>query len=154
MTNKKIQFIVFTLKNLNFALPIHSVHKIVNSTAVYSSGVKAVGFTHLEQSEVTVVDLSRRFFQDSLNTEAINYLIIVRNTTGEFYGIPVAETPILLEVSVSMIRLLPESYRRADTLAVASHVAVIPTESTQLTVFLLDIDLLLPLCQEISTNLG
>jgi len=151
MTNQKIQFIVFNLKNLNFALPIHTVYKVVNPTPVYSSGVKAVGFTHLDQGEVTVVDLSRRFFQASLNTEATNYLIIVRNTTGEFYGIPVAETPILLEVSASMIRILPESYRRGDTLAVASHVAVIPTESTPLTVFLLDVDLLLPLCQEIST---
>lgn len=62
MTNKKIQFIVFNLKNLSFALPIHTVHKVVNRTAVYSSGVKAVGFTHLDEAEVTVVDLSRRFF--------------------------------------------------------------------------------------------
>lgn len=154
MKDKKLQYIVFNLKNLNFGLPIQAVNKVVNRAPIYSSGIKSIGFTHLDENEVTIVDLSRRFFQASLNNEATNYLIIVRNTTGELYGIPVTETPILLEIYSSMIRILPESYRCADTLAVASHVAVIPTEGTALTVFLLDVDLLLPLCQEISTTLG
>jgi purine-binding chemotaxis protein CheW len=76
--------------------------------------------------------------------------VLVKNTTGELYGIPVADTPTLMEVPSSMVRVLPESYRRADTIEVARHVAVIPKGETQLTVFLLDVDLLLPIFQELS----
>jgi purine-binding chemotaxis protein CheW len=76
----------------------------------------------------------------------------VQNTTGELYGIPVAETPVLMEVSLSQVRVLPESYRRADTLDVASHVAVIPQETAPLTLFVLDVDLLLPIFQQMAVT--
>jgi purine-binding chemotaxis protein CheW len=49
-----------------------------------------------------------------------------------------------------MIRVLPESYRRSDTLEVASHVVVIGQEAAPLTLFLLDVDLLLPIFQAIA----
>ncbi|NEP62227.1 MAG: chemotaxis protein CheW [Symploca sp. SIO2G7] len=153
MTTSFLKLLVFGMGNLNLALPIKSVHKILKYTPVYGSGVQPVGVTHLGDSEVTVVDLHRRFFKSS-QTDVFNssrYLVIVRNTTGELYGIPVADTPLLMEVPSSQIRILPESYRRADTLDVASHVAVIPQETTPLTVFLLDVDLLLPIFQELAT---
>ena len=49
-----------------------------------------------------------------------------------------------------MFRVLPDAYRRADTLEVASHVAVIPQGGVPLTVFLLDVQLLLPVFQELA----
>jgi purine-binding chemotaxis protein CheW len=55
-----------------------------------------------------------------------------------------------MEVPLSRFRVLPEAYRRADTLEVASHVAVIPQHETPLTVFLLDVELLLPRFQELA----
>ncbi len=146
------KLIVFSLGNLNLALPIESVYKVVNHTPVYSSGLQPVGVAHVGDGEVTVVDLHRRFFKESSPSISSQggYLVLVKNTTGELYGIPAAEAPILLEVPSSLIRVLPESYRRADTLDVASHVAVIPQESASVTVFLLDVDLLLPLFQKLS----
>jgi len=111
-----------------------------------------VGVTHVGEREITVVDLHQRFFKSSLPSESQpgGYLVIVKNSTGELYGIPVADTPVLMEVPLSMIRVLPESYRRADTLDVASHVAVIPQEGAPVTVFLLDVNLLLPIFQELT----
>ena len=147
-----LKLVVFGLGSLNVALRIESVYKVVNHTPVFSSGLNHVGVTHLGDGEVTVVDLHRRFFKENQKSECSQgmYLVIVKNTTGELYGIPVADTPVLLEVPLSMIRVLPESYRRADTLEVASHVAVIPQEVGPLTVFLLDVDLLLPIFQELT----
>jgi purine-binding chemotaxis protein CheW len=55
-----------------------------------------------------------------------------------------------MEVPLSMIRVLPESYRRSDMLEVTSHVVVIPQEVAPLTLFLLDVDLLLPIFQAIA----
>ncbi len=154
MAQKSLKLIVFELGNLNLALPIESVFKIFNYAPVYGSGVNRVGIAHVSDLEVTVVDLYQRFFKSSQPHEYFrgNYLVVVQNKTGELYGIPVADTPILMEVPSSQIRILPESYRRADTLDVASHVAIIPQERSSLTVFLLDVDLLLPLFQQLSVS--
>ncbi len=151
MTKKLIKLIVFTIKTLNFSLPIEKVYKILNRTTIYSSGTNQVGVTHVGDREITVIDLHRRFFQaSSINeSESNGYLVILQNTTGELYGIPVAEAPILMDVPLSTIRVLPESYRQADTLEIARHVAVIPQGEGALTVFLLDVDLLLPKLQNI-----
>lgn len=140
-----LKLIVFNMGRLNLALRIESVYKVVNHTSTYGSGLGAVGVTHLGEGEITVVDLHQRFFKASLISESnvSRYLIVVQNITGELYGIPVAETPALMEVPRAMIRVLPESYRRADTLDVASHVAVIPQDGTPLTIFVLDVDQLL-----------
>lgn len=150
-TEPSLKLIVFTLGSLNLALRIESVYKVVDRTPIYSSGINEVGIAHLGDREVTVVDLDWRFFKSRRISELNSggYIVIVQNTTGELYGIPVGNTPILMEVQLSTIRLLPESYRRADTLQVASHVAVIPQDGTPLTVFLLDVDLLLPLFEKI-----
>lgn len=149
-----LKLIVFDMGSLKLALPIESVYKVVNHTSTYGSGLGSVGVTHLGESEITVVDLHRRFFKSSQIGESnpSGYLVVVQNTASELYGIPVVETPALMEVPLSMIRVLPESYRHADTLNVANHVAVIPQEGTPLTIFLLDVDRLLPIFQDIAAQ--
>lgn len=150
MAQKLLKLIVFEMGSLNLALPIDSVYKILNYSPIYGTGMNPVGVTHVGEFEVTVVDLYQRFFKSNSTREMGNYLVLVQNTMGELYGIPIAETPVLMEVSLSQVRLLPESYRRADTLDVASHVAVIPQETTPLTVFVLDVDILLPIFQQMA----
>lgn len=149
-TTSLVQFIVFSLGTLNLALPIESVYKVFNQAPIYGSGIRSVGVTHVGDREVTVIDLYRRFFQSNPTGESHsnNYLILVQNTRGELYGIPVAETPVLMEVPLSAIRVLPESYRRADTIDLASHVAIIRQQPASLTVFVLNVDLLLPSVQK------
>ncbi|NET61145.1 MAG: chemotaxis protein CheW [Symploca sp. SIO2E6] len=150
MTDTPVKLIVFPMGNLHLALPVAVVYKILNHKPIYGSGINQVGVVHLDEQEVTVVDLYQRLFHsESTNEEhQDNYLVIVRNTTGELYGIPVVHTPIIVEVPLSQIRVLPESYRRADTLDIASHVAVIQQAEAPLTVFLLDFELLLPIFQK------
>lgn len=148
-----LKLVVFVMGSLHLALHIESVYKVVNQTAVYKTGMGSVGVAHVGDREVTVVDLYRRFFKESQisSSDLVSHLVLVQNTMGELYGIPVADTPVLIEVPLPMIRVLPQSYRGADTLDVASHVAVIPQEATALTIFLLDVDLLLPLFQQSKT---
>lgn len=146
-----LKLVVFSIGNLNLALRIELVYKVVNHTFTYGSGLGAVGITHLNEGEITVVDLHQRLLKTNSVSESKpnSYLVVVQNKIGELYGIPVAETPALIEVPLSMIRVLPESYRRADTLDIATHVAVIPQNETPMTVFLLDVDRLLPLFQNL-----
>ncbi|NEP08804.1 MAG: chemotaxis protein CheW [Symploca sp. SIO1A3] len=150
MADTSVKLIVFQMGSLNLALPIEVVYKILNHKPIYGSGINQVGVVHLDEQEVTVVDLYRRLFHSSSTSkdEDNSYLVIVQNTTNELYGIPVVDTPILMEVPLSQVRVLPESYRRADTLDIASHVAVINQAGSPLTVFLLDVELLLPIFQK------
>ncbi|NES19876.1 MAG: chemotaxis protein CheW [Symploca sp. SIO3E6] len=152
MADTSVKLIVFQMGSLNLALPIEVIYKILNHKPIYGSGTNQVGVVHLDEQEVTVVDLYRRLFNSGSTSEDYqnSYLVIVQNATGELYGIPVADTPILMEVPLSQIRILPESYRRADTLDIASHVAVINQTEVALTVFLLDVELLLPIFQKMA----
>lgn len=138
--------VVFKMGNLNLALRIENVQRVSNETPVYSSGVNNVGIAHVGDRGVTVVDLHRRLFQSSITNQVSQrrYLIIAQNKEGELYGIPVAVVPALIKIALSSIRPIPESYRHANMLGVASHYCHISqdVEESQ-TIFLLDIEQLL-----------
>lgn len=144
-TVQTVKVVVFGMGNVNLALHINNVAKVVPQITVHGSGLNYVGIAHLEDREVTVVDLYKRLFRSSsINDASKNgYLMIVRNRQNELYGIPVATVPTLIEIPLSYIRVLPESYRNADIFGFATHVTVIPTMEPPMTIFLLDIEQLL-----------
>lgn len=139
--NSLLKLLVFEVGKLVLALPIQQVQKVVRHNPVHGSGLSYVNVTHLEDQEVTVIDLHQKLFKVSqTETLGTGYFIISKNITGEPLGIVVAQTPTIIDVPLAQIRTLPESYRRADTLEIASHVAVIPqADETSLTVFILDL---------------
>ena len=139
-TNSLIKLLVFEIGKLTLALPILQVQKVVKQNEVHGSGLSHVNLTHLAEQEVAIVDLHQKLFGVSLTqAEATGYFIISKNIAGEPLGIVVSQAPTLIDVQREQIRLLPDSYRRADTLAIASHVAIIPQEKTTLTIFILDL---------------
>lgn len=140
-----LKVIMFEMGDIKLALPIHNIAKVLPKTTVYGSGFHGVGIAHVGDREVTVVDLHKRLFQSSSINDASkdSYLMIVKNRHNELYGIPVAVVPTLMEIALSCIRVLPESYRNADIFGFATHVAVIPAMETPMTIFLLDVDQLL-----------
>jgi chemotaxis signal transduction protein len=142
---RSLKLLIFGMGNLNLALPIDYVKKVIHHIPIYSSGTNHFGVVHLEDREVTVIDLHRKIFKTRQAYKSIDksYLILTRNTAQEQFGIVVDRTPSLIEVPVSQIRVLPESYRRSDTLEIASHITIIPEKDNSLTVFLLDVDRLI-----------
>ncbi|MGF1481795.1 MAG: chemotaxis protein CheW [Cyanophyceae cyanobacterium] len=142
---RSLKLVFFQIGNLNVAFPIDVVQKIINRTTVYGSGLNHTGIAHVGDQEITVVDLHKRLFQTSQLEESgtTGYIVLFKNSHGEQMGILSVQTPTLMDVSLSELRVLPESYRRADTLEIASHVAVIPQVPESLTIFLLDSDRLI-----------
>ena len=140
-----LQLLVFSVGTLKLSLPIQAIYRVVTQNLVHGSGLHPVGVTLINDLEVIVIDLYRRLFK-STPTESTktHCLVIVQSSSGELYGIPTPDTPELMDVPLSLLRVLPESYRRADTLDIASHVALIPLEQGSLTIFLIDINQLLP----------
>jgi chemotaxis signal transduction protein len=142
---RSLKIVVFSVGNINVALRVESVQKVISKVSVYSTGVNYLGVADIGGEEITVIDLHKRFFKSDQQNESnsAKYLIITENSVKEKFAILVVQTPTLMEVPLEHIRTIPESYRRGDTLEIASHVAIIPQESTSLTVFLLDPDRLL-----------
>ena len=141
-----IKVLMFSVGSLNLGLRIESIYKVLNAAQIHGSRENWVGLVHLGDREVTVLDLKRRLFPSQTNSDDApkGYLMVIQNAKGELYGIPVDIVPALVDVPLPNLRLLPESFRHADTLRIASHVAVI-TESEseiQMTLFLLDIEAL------------
>lgn len=138
-----LKALIFSIDSLNLALRIESVYKVLNAIPIYGSGLNGVGIVHMGDREITVLDLRQQLLQSPRSNTSFSgdYLVIVQNTTGELYGIPTETVPILIDIPLSNIRILPESFRHADTLGIASHVAVVSQSETTLTLFLLDSDL-------------
>ncbi|MGL5939358.1 MAG: chemotaxis protein CheW [Waterburya sp.] len=140
--NSVIKLLVFEIGKLTLALPILQVQKVIKNQPIHGSGLSHVNLTHLEDQEVAIVDLHQKLFKISQSqiSSTTGYFIISKNITGEPLGIRVTNAPTLIDVPIAKIRLIPDSYRRADTLAIASHVAVIPQKNdTALTIFILDL---------------
>ena len=135
-----VKMIVFTVGTFNLALPIEIVYKVLNQIPVYGSGLNGVGIAHVGDLEVTVIDLHRQLFQSSIINETAKkgYLLILHSKSTDLYGIPVASVPVLMDLPLASIRVLPESYRSGDILQMATHVCYLPEEETPLTIFLVN----------------
>lgn len=139
-----LKCITVQIKQLTVALPIDCVDKVIKQTTVMGSGLNPMGVTHYEGNPITVVDLHYHLFQqrqDAHDTQ--NYLIIAKTRNGQKLALPIQGAPNLAEFPSQALRVLPPSYRRADTLGIASHVVRTPSSTgEEATVFILDTDYL------------
>ncbi|MDJ0687446.1 MAG: chemotaxis protein CheW [Xenococcaceae cyanobacterium MO_188.B32] len=141
-----LKLLVFEVDKLTLALPIEQTKKVVKYTSVHGSGLNHINLAHLDDREVTIVDLEQKLFKHS-QAERNNfdgYFIITKDVMGESIGILVSKMPILIDVPLSQIRLLPNSYRHSDTLEIASHVTLITQKNKPaVTIFIVDLDRLI-----------
>jgi chemotaxis signal transduction protein len=148
-TLHNMKVVVFPIGSLNCAINVFSVYKVVKSTRLYGEDNNWVSMMHIGDREVTILDLRRRLFPNELveTSSAQVYIIVLQNYQGDLYGIPVNKIPGLVDLAVDQIRVLPDSFRQANALGIASHVAIVPQSSESLTLFLLDTEFLLDLEQ-------
>jgi len=142
-----IQFVLFEIGTLTLALPITTVSQVVKLGTVEGTGQSAWGVMSVDDQPYTVLDLHQHLFKRPLNPDqAPAYVVLTALATGELMGIPVVTTPTLVEVMGDRVRLLPASYRQADTLALASHIARWTTEKgEEQSFFVLDMNSLVTL---------
>lgn len=141
--SQKIKFLVFSMGNLNVALHIDTVEKIINYSTIFSSGLNHFGLVNLGDEEIIVIDLYKKLFNQPqiLHEEDKKYLLLALNSVNETFGILIKNAPELYDIPLDNIRVLPPSYRSADTLKIASHVTVIHNEDEEKkTIFILDPD--------------
>lgn len=141
---KSIKLLVFTVGKLTLSLPILQVQKVVRYNSIHGSGLSHVNLAHVGDVDIAIIDLHKKIFNISLpeTVKHQGYFIISKNIIGEPLGIFIPEPPTLIDVLTSQVRLIPESYRHADTLEIASHVTVISQEDAEdvkKTIFILDL---------------
>lgn len=142
---RRRKLLVFQIGTLHLALPVESVKKITHYTLMQGSGITAVGLIHVDETEITAIDLYKRLFKVSQPLmSGRQFLILAKNSVDELFGILVPQTPSLVDLPLSEIRTLPNSYRRGDTLEIATHVTRVEENGELLTVFILDVDRLVP----------
>lgn len=160
LSNKKKEetrkFMIFTMGNLNFALAIDDVVRIIPMPKIHRSGDKLLGIATYENQEVLVVDLYKHIYgqeidqkTDQKSDQKISitkgFLVIFSKRTG-LYGITIAILPNVEDVPVQSVQPLPAEYRDRDTLGIASHMMQTSIKKSEpQTVFLLDTELLLQL---------
>jgi chemotaxis signal transduction protein len=123
-------------RSLNFAVAIEQVQRILSQTAVVRSGINPVGL--VADQNITMIDLHQLIFGSGL--EVSSYLVVLKSPSQGLFGLPVAQSPSLVDLNPDNLKPLPTAYRAMDTLGIASHVAKADTDDGQQTVFMLDLD--------------
>lgn len=139
---EKLKFLVFTMGNLNLAIGIDSVIRIIPLPKIHRSGDKLLGIAMYEDQEVLVIDLYKRIYDQEKNI-AKGFLVIFLGKKS-LCGITIDTLPNVEDVPLLSLQTVTSEYRDHDTLGIASHIMQIPIKKSEpQTVFLLDSELLL-----------
>ena len=147
LSNKKkqetLKFLIFSMGDLNLAMGIDSVVRIIPLPQIHRSGDKLLGITTYEDREVLVIDLYKKIYGQETNL-AKGFLVIFAGKNS-LYGITIANLPNVEDVPVQSLQPIPAEYRDRDTLGIASHMMQVSIKkfADLQTVFLLDAELLL-----------
>ena len=131
------RLIVTTLGNITLAYRIETVYKVVKRSQTPGNRLGHTGITHINGQEAIIVDLYRKLFNTPAPDEQ-GYFVVLQHCVGELIAVPVETSPNLIDIPREHVRVLPNSYRQADALSMASHVAVIPHGDETLTIFVID----------------
>jgi chemotaxis signal transduction protein len=134
-----LKVLVIPVQNLSLALKLEGVQKVVPTPQIFKSGQKSLGVAHFDDQEAIVIDLHQKIF-GAPNAQPERYVVLVRASDQQLYGIPTTILPVLQEVPLESLNPLPVEYRDRDTLGIASHTVALPQPETEQTLFLLDPD--------------
>ena len=133
-----LKVLVFEMANYFFALPINVVFKVINCPPVTENEDGSLGIADFEGQTITVINLAQKLSRN-LATQHIQkrFLILSQTSQGELCGIPLDQSPALIELPMDNIRPLPLSARQVKPLSIATHVAILPKPEGSLKIFLL-----------------
>ena len=121
-----IELIVFNLGEVSFGIPMDKVDRVLNETNLLRDFSLMAG--------LEILDLHQRLFGISI----VNPTAMVVLKGWHLSGIPIDTTPTLIYVPLDRIRILPTEFRTNSPLGIASHIAMISTSTTELTIFILE----------------
>ncbi|VEP16143.1 putative Chemotaxis protein [Hyella patelloides LEGE 07179] len=140
--------IVVSIAEHLLALPVTAVFKVIRSSFVYSSNLGENRLIHIEEQTLPLIDLYHLLVgvkpnnepdkSLSLTPEEEKFLVLAKSDTGKLVAIIVDEPPTLMDLPLSHIYALPHSQQQ-NLGNIASHIAIVPHQTSHLTVMLLDV---------------
>jgi len=166
---KKVRVIVFKIAKYWLALPMKVVLKVRNFPSNIKESSRDNRLINLDNRTLTLLPLKPILVKPSkaklplakrlqetatvtkYPTELSNvgeFLIIVKTPGGEACAIPVDKLPTMIDLPLSTIQKLPDSYSQSYLLGMANYVAVwqllkgkaTGKQAEKLTIFLLDLE--------------
>jgi chemotaxis signal transduction protein len=129
-----IRAIVFSLSQQSqsdddrlFALPVEAVTKIIPCPPLKTKIKQGIGAIELDSQMLTIVDLGHKFNPES-SIESSEFLILFQIDNGELCGIPVPKSPMIIDIPLNIIHVLPLSFRQVNDLNFATHMAIFPRQ--------------------------
>lgn len=141
---KTCRTVVFSIAGHSLALPLAAVLKVIPRSAVLHNQVADASLVYLDQQPITLLNLHPLLsyipasHRTSVSKKSGQFLLIVGLDEESQWAIPVDESPTLLELPLSSVRLLPAAYRQAIQ-NIACHVAVLNHALTSFTLLLLNL---------------
>lgn len=144
------KFIVFTVADYRFALPIDEVVQIVKRPATTPELSKA-GLIQLGRQVIRLLDLHQQLEpENGANySEDCSFLVITHRLAEGFCAIPVSEPPNLVEFPQASMQSLPPTRDRSGVLRIASHAATLDVDRVPATIFLIDMQRMLDARSEV-----
>lgn len=121
-----VELIVFDLGEVSFGISMTKIDRVINHTRL--------GEELNISKDVEILDLHHRLF----GTSILNPTAIVIFRGDKLYGIPIDTSPTLTIVPLDRIRIIPAEFRTNNPLGIASHIAMISTPNSELTIFILE----------------
>jgi chemotaxis signal transduction protein len=122
-----IELVMFEVAQLNFGIPMTKVNRVISNVFI--------GEDFSLTQDVKILDLHHRL--SGIEISNPNAIAIFTGTDRQLYGIPIETAPTLISIPLDRIRTIPNDVRQSNPLGIANHIAMISTENTELTIFIL-----------------
>ncbi|WP_309739079.1 hypothetical protein [Chamaesiphon sp. OTE_20_metabat_361] len=122
-----IELVVFNIARVSFGIPTTKINRVISNVFI--------GEDFSLTQDVAILDLHDRL--SGIEIADFNAIVIFTGENSQLYGIPIETAPILVSVPCDRIRTLPSDVRTDNPLGIASHIAIVTHEQSQLTIFIL-----------------
>jgi chemotaxis signal transduction protein len=136
--------IVFTISGHFLTLPIATVVKVISSSQILNFSATESGLIYLDDQPITCLNLESCFKKFNKNSDQVSvrnsgqFLLIVSHQ-NHLYSIAVDEPPILMDLPLATVKILPTNYRESIQ-NIAYHVAVLSDQEQSKTLLLIDLE--------------
>jgi len=118
---------MFEVAQLSFGIPMTKINRVISNAFI--------GEDFSLTQDINILDLHHHLL--GIESSNPNAIAIFTGKDLQLYGIPIETAPTLISIPLDRIRTLPNDVRQSNPLGIASHLAMISTENTELTIFIL-----------------
>ncbi|MDG2991872.1 chemotaxis protein CheW [Candidatus Synechococcus calcipolaris G9] len=154
------QFLTFTIRQEQFALPIETVLKVIPLHQIHGDPERGgIGLITYQNQEVFVIDIGCCLFRDAMMSPEVDqqrFLLLLQrqeSSDHELIGLPIADPPTLERVPADQVAPLPKNYLHWGNIhGVSSRMITSPENANLPPIFVIDLEQILASLAEMNTS--